>query len=97
LVAEQEHGLYSFDRRDLPVELEELRECVAGIESECTAEVVQLSRSVMEISNALVDVGVFPIWDIPMHPESVQCVLMMTSLILERTWEEHASGVGPWV
>jgi hypothetical protein len=41
------------------VELEELRESLAGVEGECATEVVKLSRSVMEISNALVDLGVF--------------------------------------
>jgi hypothetical protein len=65
LAEEQAWGLHSFDGRDLSVELEELRERMAGVENECTAEVVQLSRSVMEISDALVDLGVFPIQDIP--------------------------------
>jgi hypothetical protein len=65
LAEEQAWGLHSFDGRDLSVELEELRECMAGVENECTAEAVQLSRSVMEISDALVDLGVFPIQDIP--------------------------------
>jgi hypothetical protein len=45
------------------VELEKLHECVARVEDECAVEAVQLSRSVMEISNALVDVGVLPIRD----------------------------------
>jgi hypothetical protein len=58
-------GLYSFDERGLSVELEELREHVAGVEGECTTEAVKLSRSVMEISDALVDLGVFPNQDIP--------------------------------
>jgi hypothetical protein len=65
LAEEHAWGLHSFDGRDLSVELEELRECMAGVENECAIEVVQLSRSVIEISDALVDLGVFPIQDIP--------------------------------
>jgi hypothetical protein len=70
LAEEQAWGLHSFDGRDLSVELEELRECMAGVENECAAEAVQLSQSVMEISDALVDLGVFPIQDIPAQPRS---------------------------
>jgi hypothetical protein len=44
LAEEQAHDLYSFNRRDLSVELEELHGCVAGVESECTAEAMQLSQ-----------------------------------------------------
>jgi hypothetical protein len=43
------------------MELKELHGHVARIESECAAEVVQVSQLVKEISNALVDLGVFPI------------------------------------
>jgi hypothetical protein len=35
-----------------------------GIKDECIARAVGLSWLVMEISDALVDLGVFPIWDI---------------------------------
>jgi hypothetical protein len=70
LTEEQARGLYSFDGRDLSVELEELHERVAGVENKCAAEAVQLSWSVMEISNALVDLGMFPIRDIPVQPRS---------------------------
>jgi hypothetical protein len=70
LAEEQAWGLHSFDGRDLSVELEELCECMAGVENECAAEAVQLSQSVMEISDALVDLGVFPIQDIPAQPRS---------------------------
>jgi hypothetical protein len=42
-------------------ELEELCKRVAGIENECTTEAMQLSRSIMEIFDALVDLGAFPI------------------------------------
>jgi hypothetical protein len=79
------------------VELEELCERVAGVESKRAAEAVQLSWSVMKISDALVDLGVFPIWDIPTHPKLAQDVLMAASLILEHLREEHAFGAEPWV
>jgi hypothetical protein len=79
------------------VKLEELRESVAGVESERVAEVMQLSWSVMEISDALVDLGMFPIRDIPVQPRSAQDVLTTASLVLERLREEHASCAGPWV
>jgi uncharacterized protein with PhoU and TrkA domain len=56
--------------RDLLVEVEDLHECMVGVESERAAEAMQLSRSVMEISDALVDLAMFPIRDIPVHPKS---------------------------
>jgi hypothetical protein len=62
---EQAHGLHSVDGRDLLMELEGLRKLMVGVESECIAEAVTLSRSIMEISDAPVDLGVFPIRDIP--------------------------------
>jgi hypothetical protein len=40
---------------------------MATFENERAAEAVQLSQSVMEISDALIDLGVFPIWDILAH------------------------------
>jgi hypothetical protein len=94
---EQAHDFYSFDERDLSAELEELHRHVARVENERTAEALQLSWSVMEISNALVDLGAFPIWDIPAHPESAQDVLIVANLVLEHLREEHASRAGPWV
>jgi hypothetical protein len=97
LTEEQARGHCSFDGRDLLVELEELRGHMAGVESERVAEAVQLSRSVMKISDALVDLGVFAIWYIPAHSESAQDVLTTTSLILEHPREEHAYDTGPWV
>jgi hypothetical protein len=44
LAEEQAHDIYSFNGRDLSVELEELHGCMAGVESECTAEAMQLSQ-----------------------------------------------------
>jgi hypothetical protein len=60
LAKDQARGLYSFIERNLSVELEKLRESVAGVEDERAVEAVQPSWSVMEISDALVDLGVFP-------------------------------------
>jgi hypothetical protein len=97
LIEEQAQGLYSFDGRDLLTELEELHERVARVESERAIEAMQLSWSAMEISDALVNLGAFPIRDIPAHPESTQDVLMVDSLVWERLQEEHASGADPWV
>jgi hypothetical protein len=51
----------------------------------------------MENSDALVDLGVLPIRDIPTQPRSAQDVLTVASLVLERLQEEHATGAGPWV
>jgi hypothetical protein len=87
LVEEPKRGLYSFDRRDLSVELEELHERVVGVENEHTAEVMQLSWSVIEISDALVDLGMFPIQDFPAQLRSAQDVLTVTSLVLEHLWQ----------
>jgi hypothetical protein len=88
-------GLYSSDERDISAELEEPHGRMARIESECATEGMQLSRSVMEISDALVDLGMFPIRDVPAHLESASNVLTVASLILEHLREEHASDVGP--
>jgi hypothetical protein len=79
------------------VELEELREHAAGVENERDVEVVQLSRLIMEILDALAGLGLSPIQDIPTHPASAQDVLTAASLILQCLWEEHASDAGPWV
>jgi hypothetical protein len=69
------------------VELEELHERVVGVENEHTAEVMQLSWSVIEISDALVDLGMFPIQDFPAQLRSAQDVLTVTSLVLEHLWQ----------
>jgi hypothetical protein len=86
LVEEHAHDLYPFNGRDPSVELEKLR-----------IKAVQLSWSVMEIFDALVNQAVFPIWDISTHLKSALDVLAEASLILERLREEHASGGGPLV
>jgi hypothetical protein len=77
--------------RDLSAELEKLLEHVVGVEDGRTTKAVQLSRSIMEIFNTLVDQGKFPIQDTPAQLRSAQDVLTMVSLILERLREEHTS------
>jgi hypothetical protein len=49
----------------------------------------------MEISDAPVDLGVFPIRDIPERLKSSWDVLTVAGLILEHLREEHDSGAGP--
>jgi hypothetical protein len=51
----------------------------------------------MEISDALVDLGVLPIRDIFESPKSAQDILTAASLIFEHLQEEHASDTGSWV
>jgi hypothetical protein len=51
----------------------------------------------MEISDVLVDLGVFLIQDIHAQPRSAQYVLTTASLVFERLWEEQASDAGPRV
>jgi hypothetical protein len=92
---EQAQDLYSSDGRDLSVELEKLCEHVAGVENERAAEAEQLSWSVREISDALVDLDMFPIRNIPSQPRSSQDLLMAAGLVSERLQEEHASSVDP--
>jgi hypothetical protein len=70
LAEELAHDLYSFDGRDLSVELEVIHKHMATFENERATEAVQLSQSIMEISDALIDLGVFPIWDILAHLKS---------------------------
>jgi hypothetical protein len=51
---------------------------------------------VIEISNALVDLKLLPIHNIPQHPKSAQEVLTTAGLFLERMREAQASDTGPW-
>jgi hypothetical protein len=97
LAEEHAHGLYPFDGRGLLAKLEELREHVAGVESERVAKAMKLSRSVMEIYDVLVDLGVFPIRDAPEHLKSAQDAFTVAGLILESLQEERASDAGSWV
>jgi hypothetical protein len=79
------------------VELERLHEHEDRVEDEHAVEAKQLSRSVRDISNALVNLIVLPIQDIPSQPRSTKDVLTTFSLIWERLWEEDAFGAGSQV
>jgi hypothetical protein len=92
LAEDQAQGLYSFDERDLSMEMEKLHVHIPGGEDECAVEAEQPSQSVREISDALVDLDTFPIQDIPLQPRSPKDVLTVFSLILEWLRDEHASG-----
>jgi hypothetical protein len=70
---------------------------VDGARNECATEAEQLSWSVREISDALVDLDVFPIRDIPSQPRSAQDLLTVVGLVLEHLQEEHAFGANPLV
>jgi hypothetical protein len=85
LAEEQAWVLYSFDRQDLPVELEELHTCTAGVTDEWAAKAGKLSTLVMGISNALVNLEMLLIWDIPQHPKMAQEVLAVAGLIWHRS------------
>jgi hypothetical protein len=70
LVEQQACVLHPFDGQDLSMELEEIRVHVDGIASERAVEAEQLSQLVVGISNALVDLGVLPVLDIPQFLKS---------------------------
>jgi hypothetical protein len=65
LAEEQAHSLHFFRGCDLLAELEGLCVCMDRAEVEHATEAGQLSRLVTEISNALVDLGMLPIREIP--------------------------------
>jgi hypothetical protein len=88
LVKDQARGLYPPDRRSLPSELGKLHERIAGTEDDHTVEAKQLSRSIREISSALVDLNVLPIRDIPSRPQSAKDVLVVLSLVLDQLREK---------
>jgi hypothetical protein len=72
-------------------ELKELHVCVARVEDERTAEVRELSVLIIEASNALVDLEMLHIRDVPQLPKTAQEVPGT-----KRLREEHASDAGPW-
>jgi hypothetical protein len=65
LVEDQARGLYPPNGRSLPSELVKLHQCIAGTEDDHAIEAEELSQSIREISNALVNHNVLPIQDIP--------------------------------
>jgi hypothetical protein len=95
LMEEHAHDLHSFNGWDLLAGLEELHSRMAGIEDEHATEAARLSQLAMKIPNAFIDLGVFPIRDIPLLSKSAQEVFASADLILECLREEHASDVGP--
>jgi hypothetical protein len=48
------------------------------------------------ISDALVDLGMLPVQDIPQFLKSAQEVLLVADLVLRRLQGVLASGAGPW-
>jgi hypothetical protein len=54
---------------------------VDGIGGEPTVEAQQLSQLVVEICNALADLGMLPVEDIPWLPWSAQDVLVAAGLL----------------
>jgi hypothetical protein len=83
MAEEQARVLCSFNVQDLPVELEDLRVRVAGVQDEHDAKDGELLALVVEASNALVDLGILPIPDIPQFPKMAQDVLTAVGVILE--------------
>jgi hypothetical protein len=79
---------------DLLAELEKLHECMAGVKDDRAVVAELLSQSIRGISDALVDQNMPSIQSIPPQPQSAKDVLAAFSLVLERLWEEHASGFG---
>jgi hypothetical protein len=70
---------------------------MAGVEDDYITEAEQLSRSVSDISDALVNLNVLPIKEIPSQPWSAKDIMTVFGLVLEQLWEEHGSGVGSQV
>jgi hypothetical protein len=70
---------------------------MARVEDDRAAGAERLSRSVRDISDALVDLNVCPIQDIPSQPRLAKDVLMAFGLVMEWPQEEHASGAGSQV
>lgn len=62
--------------------LEEIRSHVDRIAGERNVEVGQLSQLVVGILNALVNLGILPVQDIPQLPKSAEIVLTAAGLLL---------------
>jgi hypothetical protein len=71
------------DGWDLSSVLDTAYACLDRINDECAAEARQLLWLVMGISNALVDLGMLPVQDIPQLPKSAQEVLPVADRILK--------------
>jgi hypothetical protein len=75
LEEEQARALHYFDGWDLTAKLQELHVCVARVENERATNAEKLSTLVVGISNALVDLGMLPIRDMPQLLRMAQEVL----------------------
>jgi hypothetical protein len=84
LVEEQACGMHFFNGWDLLAEMEALHVHIARVEDEHTTEAGEMSVLVIEGSNALVDLGMLPIRDIPQLPKMAQEILKAIGVILER-------------
>jgi exosome complex RNA-binding protein Csl4 len=78
----KERDLHSFYGRDLLAKLEEIRSHVDRIAGEHNVEAGQLSQLVVGILNALVNLGMLPIQDIPQLSKSAEIVLTAAGLLL---------------
>jgi hypothetical protein len=96
LVEEQARSLHHDHGQDLSTALEGIQPCVDEIEGECAAKAGQLTQLVMGISNALTNLGMLPVQDIPHLPKLAQEVLAATGLLLECLREAQTSDAGPW-
>jgi hypothetical protein len=68
---------------------------MVGLKDRCTTEAGKLSTLVKRISNALTNLGMLPIRDIPQLLKIAQEVLATAGLIVERMLE-HESSASPW-
>jgi hypothetical protein len=89
-------GLHSSHGRDLSAELDQACALTDGITNERATEVMRLSHRVVGISNALADLGMLPIQDIPQLPKSAWEVLSVADLILKRLQEVLAFDASLW-
>jgi hypothetical protein len=83
LADKRARDLHSFDGRDLSTELEELHLCMARLEDECVTEARDLSVLVVVASNALVDLEMLPIRDMPQLPKKARDVLKAAGVIFK--------------
>jgi hypothetical protein len=88
LAQDQVRGLYRPDGRNKSSEMGKLCESVAEAEDDHAAEAEQLWWPIREISDALVDLNVLHIQDVPSQSWLAKDVLVAASLILERLREE---------
>jgi hypothetical protein len=96
LAEEEERGLRPIFGRDLSSELDMTHAHVDRINDERATEARQLSQLVVGISDALVDLGMLLIQDVPQLLKSAREVSPVAALVLKRLQEALASCTGPW-